>query len=587
MDDNLDTAVPDTDLPSESSAAAIPFDHGGDQSVLRMMMDATPLCVTLFDSRSNCIDCNQEALRLFEVGTREEYTERFFRFSPEFQPDGSSSAEEAFRYLAKALREGSCAFRWTHLTSTGCVLPTEITLVRLSTPGEDVVAGYARDLRPQLAAEQLERSASERVKLLLGASPLFVSLWNRDYQNIECNQEALNLFDIDDKGTYLDHFFDLSPERQPDGTLTSDKVRQVIDEAFARGRYVFEWMHCTPDGEPIPSEVTLVRLQYQGDYVVAGYTRDMRSQLEAERSARESAKRLDALVRSLPLGCMFWTDVGELLECNEQAAKMFRLPDEAAVREHYYTDLFPPKQPDGRSSVEKIREMVKEALESGHSVSEWMYHTIDGEPIPSELTLVPISDGSDGYQIASYCRDLRELQSTLEINRKLQQLAYFDPLTGASSRINFMQMLKARMADLREGDTFGLGLFDVDHFKEVNDAHGHKAGDLVLEAIVSRVRDLLPEGGIVGRYGGDEFMVQLGVMGRHELEQWYARLLREVSRIKVTADSEILGTAISLGCCFWQPACHDAEVLLEQADAALYEAKNAGRNCYVMRDFIC
>ena len=118
----------------------------------------------------------------------------------------------------------------------------------------------------------------ERIKLLLDATPLACRMWSKEHVVFECNEESVKLFGLRDKQEYLDRFYDLSPEYQPDGMLSTDKINFVLEKVFAEGRYVFEWLHNKLDGSLIPCEITLVRLKYGNDYVVAGYTRDLREQ---------------------------------------------------------------------------------------------------------------------------------------------------------------------------------------------------------------------------------------------------------------------------------------------------------------------
>ena len=120
------------------------------------------------------------------------------------------------------------------------------------------------------------REGNEMVQVLLDATPLCCNLWNKDIQVILCNEAAVKLYNAQDKQECLDRFFDFSPKCQPDGQLSVDKAVINIKKAFDEGLYVFEWMHQTLDGTPIPSEITLVRTNYGGEYVVAGFTRDMR-----------------------------------------------------------------------------------------------------------------------------------------------------------------------------------------------------------------------------------------------------------------------------------------------------------------------
>lgn len=116
--------------------------------------------------------------------------------------------------------------------------------------------------------------------LMMDATPLCMNLWNRDYQNVECNKAAVRLFEMKNEEEYLDRFFELSPEYQPDGEPSLKKARDKVKEAFEQGNTVFFWMHQKLNGEQIPCEITLSRLCYQNDFVVAGYTRDLRSQVK-------------------------------------------------------------------------------------------------------------------------------------------------------------------------------------------------------------------------------------------------------------------------------------------------------------------
>ena len=118
--------------------------------------------------------------------------------------------------------------------------------------------------------------ADKRTQIMLDATPLGCKLWDRDLKLIECNQAALNLFGLQNKQEFFDNFFELSPEYQPCGRLSKDMAAEVVEKAFDEGYYRFEWMHQKLNGEPIPSEITLVRVSHKEDYAVAGYIRDLR-----------------------------------------------------------------------------------------------------------------------------------------------------------------------------------------------------------------------------------------------------------------------------------------------------------------------
>ena len=148
-------------------------------------------------------------------------------------------------------------------------------------------------IRNEIAAKV--READERTRLMLDATPLCCNLWSKEIISIDCNEEAVKLFELRDKQEYMDRFFELSPKYQPDGRLSSEKARAKINAAFRDGRTVFEWIHQKLDGTPIPSEITLVRVRRGEDYIVAGYTRDLR---ESQKMMKEIEYK-DVLLRTV------------------------------------------------------------------------------------------------------------------------------------------------------------------------------------------------------------------------------------------------------------------------------------------------
>ena len=120
------------------------------------------------------------------------------------------------------------------------------------------------------------RETHERIKLLLNAMPLACRLWNRERKIFECNEESVKLFKLKDEYEFMTRYHELSPKYQPDGQPSYEKAMNLLDKAFKEGRCEIEWMNQTLDGTPIPTEIILVRVPYGNDYVIAGYTRDLR-----------------------------------------------------------------------------------------------------------------------------------------------------------------------------------------------------------------------------------------------------------------------------------------------------------------------
>ncbi|MDR0196795.1 MAG: response regulator [Oscillospiraceae bacterium] len=121
------------------------------------------------------------------------------------------------------------------------------------------------------------REASERVRLMLDTLPLCCQIWDKNLNITDCNEAAVKMYEFKNKREFMDRFFECSPELQPNGQRSDETAQMFIKKAFAQGRCVFEWMHRVPDsGVLIPSEVTLVRVEYESGHIVIGYTRDMR-----------------------------------------------------------------------------------------------------------------------------------------------------------------------------------------------------------------------------------------------------------------------------------------------------------------------
>jgi signal transduction histidine kinase/DNA-binding response OmpR family regulator len=117
----------------------------------QIMIDAAPFSAIFWDKNLNLIDCNQEAVKMFEMKDKQDFLNNFLFLSPEYQPDGAMSKEKGIDLVGKALREGYSRFEWTHKKTNGELLPVEVICVRVKHKNEFTVTEYIRDLREQRA----------------------------------------------------------------------------------------------------------------------------------------------------------------------------------------------------------------------------------------------------------------------------------------------------------------------------------------------------------------------------------------------------------------------------------------------------
>ena len=169
--------------------------------------------------------------------------------------------------------------------------------------------------------------------------------------------------------------------------------------------------------------------------------------------------------------------------------------------------------------------------------------------------------------------------SNLRLRERLQAMALTDSLTGLSNRRNFEEELPLSLAKAeREADVLSFLMLDIDHFKRINDGFGHEAGDAVLRAIGTALRQALREDTRIFRYGGEEFLVMLPGTDSAQAMERAEDLRARIASLEILHHGEPLGpVTVSIGLATTPDHCPPAK-LLRTADAALYRAKDLGRN---------
>jgi diguanylate cyclase (GGDEF)-like protein len=162
----------------------------------------------------------------------------------------------------------------------------------------------------------------------------------------------------------------------------------------------------------------------------------------------------------------------------------------------------------------------------------------------------------------------------------LRRLAETDPLTNLLNRRAFIESGADAMRYFqRYNRSIAMLMVDIDHFKRVNDQHGHAAGDAVIRRIGELIAQTLRETDKVARFGGEEFVVLLREVSEHEAHDLAERIRLVIADGSIAFDGKELAVTVSIGCAAVTGHDRDVEELIERADRALYAAKSAGRNC--------
>jgi diguanylate cyclase (GGDEF)-like protein len=234
--------------------------------------------------------------------------------------------------------------------------------------------------------------------------------------------------------------------------------------------------------------------------------------------------------------------------------------------------------PDDQAMIEAHHEALRHAQDGEVRRLEYRARHADGHWVWLSGQETAFERGPDGLvkQIVGISQDITARKAAQD---KLAYQANYDALTGLSNRHHFWTGLQSilRRASVENSGT-ALCLFDVDHFKDINDRFGHAAGDEVLEAIGNIVRAELRSSDMAGRLGGDEFCFALPRTDSDECAR-VAERIRD--RLGTLAFGMAIGSPFSVTATFGVAESEpnvNAKELMEAADRALYQAKSAGRN---------
>jgi diguanylate cyclase (GGDEF)-like protein/PAS domain S-box-containing protein len=209
-----------------------------------------------------------------------------------------------------------------------------------------------------------------------------------------------------------------------------------------------------------------------------------------------------------------------------------------------------------------------------HMLIQSRHRRKDGTMFPVELSLDYIHFEGEEYNVAQ----ARDISERVAVEEELKRLAHTDGLTGLYNRRAFIEGLEQEIArQKRYGKSLTVIMVDLDHFKKINDAHGHAGGDDVLRHFADVLRQTIRETDIPGRLGGEEFAVLLPETDAEQAAQLARRFGQAIRSATVRTESGNISFTASIGISRLVPD-DTPDSLLARADQALYRAKEGGRD---------
>lgn len=292
--------------------------------------------------------------------------------------------------------------------------------------------------------------------------------------------------------------------------------------------------------------------------------------LRTERELSYVRKLATTTLRSLGEAVITINGAGELRFANRVACELLGRPASELVGGRA-SDVFIVRD------VEPSRPMVLELAERGPTDShEAVLFAFGGRRIPIEYVRTPIrsADGGQFGEVVVF----RDISARKEHEDAIKRLAYRDDLTGLPNRVSLSDRMQLELAHAkRNKELMAVAYVDLDGFKEINDRHGHAAGDALLKSVAERMRGVLRAGDTIARLGGDEFVIVLPAIGSAEDARRVGEKVVAALEQPVEFDGKQLRAGASFGAALYPRDGEDAQTLLRRADKAMYRAKSAGR----------
>jgi len=368
----------------------------------------------------------------------------------------------------------------------------------------------------------------------------------------------------------------IHPEDLPGYLSSLEECSRDLKYRYWEGRHVLQ------DGRTIWTSLSsLPRQIADGGVLWTGLLQDITERKLLDEKIAKSENLYRSLLTSLSEGVMLISaDNGEIQACNQSAQKILGLSEESIVGHLIRNNSWSIMSEDG-SAMDYVDMPSYVAIHTGKSVQNrivgveipgrglrWL--SFSAEPLFKEGETAPYAAVTSFFDVT----DVKEL------TQKLEYQAHVDFLTGAYSRGYFYELSNIELSRAqRYQTTFSLMLLDIDYFKKINDQYGHDAGDIALKKLVGILKETLRDLDIIGRFGGEEFIVLLPQASINNTKIIAERLRKLVSNEAIwDASGNLIKMTVSIGIAELTPDINTIDAIIKIADNALYQAKQGGRN---------
>ncbi len=451
----------------------------------------------------------------------------------------------------------------------GTLVHVEISLRYIEIDNELCVLCIGRDITKRISAEAALVESEEKFEKIFTRSPDgIIILRQSDGVITDANDVTLQR-----SGYHRDEVIGKSVLQTPIFVAPDDLAGAAEELAHSGTITNREVSLTTKDGDTIPCLVSATSLELSGEAYVMAISKDISNQRAAEERLRGSEERFRGIFENAPIGIMLIDMQGHIFQANHMAASLLAYEEQHMCGIHI-SRLVPPEERAAfkeslaamvhRQTTHKSERRVvcQNGLEMWTNFHVVLQRSRKGDPLYYIVQIADISDIKQGQQ-------------------RMEQMAFYDTLTNLANRRLFQDRLNQAIEhSLRTNRASALLFLDLDNFKRVNDTLGHQVGDNLLREVAVRLQHCVRNEDTVARTGGDEFTILLTEIGTPSDAGLVAQKILNHLREPITISNHPLIVTTSIGITVVPGDGLDPNLLLRNADLAMYKAKEHGRNNY-------
>ena len=469
--------------------------------------------------------------------------------------------EKVREEMANAARQERSYFVFRHMRANGEIRDVEVHSGPIDAGGRTVLYSIIHDVTERRRAEQALQQSEEKYRNIFNYASVGIYQSTLDGRFITANTTLARMLGYDTVEELLQR--SLVDDVYLDAEQRDELIRRFEPRGYASD-YELQWRR--KDGTPIWVQLNAHAIKSgKGTLYFEGFVYDVTERKRAEETLRMQSAAMTGSMDGIGI-------VNERLEftyVNDALAKLYGFPTPHHMLGVPLFDLYEPVD------VERISNFI---LPMVHQRGRWRGEMTgkrrDGITFPQESSLTSIEGGG----VVIVVRDVTERTYAEE---QIKHLAYHDALTGLPNRLLFKDRLTVALSHAqREHTRLAVLFLDLDRFKVINDSLGHNIGDQLLQAVAARVQSCVRDSDTVARLGGDEFTIMIPNLIRSEDAAPVAQKILEAVRYPFHLEGREFYITTSIGISLYPEDGMDAETLIKNADTAMYQAKEQGRDNY-------